>query len=133
VLAARLVGVLAAAGLLVSAGCASGGSAGGSPTRHVRLTVHLGQAQRPVRVAQGSRISVAFPHNPMGRWTSPTADRPDVVGIATHRTPAGMTVEIRAERVGATTVRVNTIPSGDLRPPGTVPYPHWSLHLTVTS
>jgi hypothetical protein len=129
----RTIIVLAAAGLMACAGCASGGTTPASPERNVRLTARLGDHERTLSVRTGTHISVAFPHNPTGRWARPTVAGRTIVTVTTRDTPPGITVEIDAKRAGTTTVRVRTTPHGDLSRPGSVHYAQWSLRLTVTS
>ena len=97
-------------------------------TLHVVPTV----PQPAVQVAAGSKITVYFPPNPMGIWTAPKSDAPSVLQVSASRAPSGMTVVITAVGTGTGHVTVNTTPSGDPRPPGTIRYLNWEVQVTVT-
>lgn len=137
-LAGSAAGAVALVGVLMTSACASSGQAqsgstGGSPGRSVTLRVTVGRAPQPLTVPPGSRITVEFPPNPLGTWTSPEISNPSVAHVHVRRRPAGVTVRIYADAPGATRVAVHTTPSGDPRPPGKARALDWVLNLTVSA
>lgn len=131
--------------LALAAGCASTSTPASTPPKTspavsagqcargvLHVPVHITRAQPPVCVQPGARIVAQLPPNPMGTWTKPSIDHPNVVRVTSTPSARGVRMVIRALAPGRAQMSTSTTPPSDPRPRGDHNL-RWQLTVTVRS